>query len=175
MISSPVYLHLVSLKQNAEEKPESYLSMSVWKCVYIYKFRIILVLTQLEATALRVSYSYNSISASLDVLGFFFQKCSNGVSASCSTSCRRGKVYVPSGYFSPTDLTYYINRTKFISCYWVSPTPSLSSRETKALQKDEMEGEASAHNLPAPVSLTLCCSKSPMTVAPSPCQALRQC
>lgn len=52
---------------NAKEEPESYLSMSVWKCVYIYKFRIILVLTQLEATALRVNYSYNSISASLDV------------------------------------------------------------------------------------------------------------
>lgn len=67
MINSLVYLQLVSLKQNAEEEPESYLSMSVWKCVYIYKFGIIVVPMQLEATALRVNYSYNSISASLDV------------------------------------------------------------------------------------------------------------
>lgn len=34
MISSPVYLQLVSLKQNAEEEAESYLSMSV----YFYEF-----------------------------------------------------------------------------------------------------------------------------------------
>jgi len=52
---------------NAEEEPESYVSMSVWKRACIYKFWIILVFMQLEATALRVDYSYNCISASLDV------------------------------------------------------------------------------------------------------------
>lgn len=67
MISSPVYLQLASLKENAEEEPESYLSTSVWKCVYIYKFWIILVLMQLEAIAMSVNDSYNSISALLDM------------------------------------------------------------------------------------------------------------
>lgn len=124
MISSPVYLQLVSLKQNAEEEAESYLSMSV----YFYEFWIMLVLIQLEATALRVNYSYNSISASLDV--GFFQKCSNGVSASCSTSCRRrGKIYASFGYFFSTDLTYYINRMKFILCYWVLPQVPPAERQ----------------------------------------------
>lgn len=54
----------------------------------------------------------------------------------------RGKVYACFGYFSPTDLTYYINRMKFILCYWVSPAPSPSSRETNIIQKDEVGGEA---------------------------------
>lgn len=100
----------------------------MYECVYIYKFWIMLVLIQLEATALRVNYSYNSISASLDA--GFFQKCSNGVSASCSTSCRRrGKVYASFGYFSSIDLTYYINRMKFILCYWVLPQVSPAERQ----------------------------------------------
>lgn len=57
-----------SLKQNALEEPESYVSISVWKCEHMDRFWFILVLTQIEATTLRVNYSYNSISASLHVI-----------------------------------------------------------------------------------------------------------
>lgn len=67
MISLPACLWLVSLKQNAEE-PESYLSMSVWKCEHMDRLWFILVLTQLKATTLRVNYFYNSISTSLHVI-----------------------------------------------------------------------------------------------------------
>lgn len=59
MISLPACLCLfVSLKQNAEEEPGSYLSMSVEKGEHMDRLWFILVLTQLEATTLKVNYSY---------------------------------------------------------------------------------------------------------------------
>lgn len=62
-------------------------------------------------------------------------------------------------YFSLTDLTYYINKIRFFLL--LSPATRPFSRETNAMQRDEMGGGASSH---APIGFMLCCSKSPMTL-----------